>query len=282
MRKLLATAVLVAVCAIANARADQNVRAAQQRLKNDGFYFGAPNGTLDAETSAAISRYQIRNGLQITGQLDADTAGSLGVASVAPSGNTAAADASSWRRLKKSDRQFLERLESTKPGRKPGVVRSTASADRATARTSQAAPATDAPSAATRASEDEAVLVLSRERLRDYVGAFVLAGLDPRVGAELEFFGEPVAYYDQGTLSRAKIRADLQRYAQRWPVRRFWLAGEVDVQPQADSRLRVTFPLRYELRNGSKRSSGKVLKTLQVEVLGEDLQIVGVNERKMR
>ena len=281
MRKLLATAVLVTVCAVANAAADQNVRAAQQRLKNDGFYFGETNGTLDAETSAAISRYQIRNGLQITGQLDADTARSLGVASGAPSGNAAAADANSWRRLKKSDRQFLERLESTKPGRKPGVVRSTASADRATARTSQPAAADGSPSA-TEGLEDETVLVLSRERLRDYVGAFVLAGLDPRVGAELEFFGEPVAYYNQGTLTREKIRADLQRYAQRWPERRFWLAGEVDVQPQADSRLRVTFPLRYELRNGSKRSSGKVLKTLQVEVLGEDLQIVGVNERKMR
>ena len=282
MTKLLATAVLVLVCTVAKAAVDENVRAAQQRLKSDGFYFGETNGTLDAGTSAAISRYQIRNGLQITGQLDADTARALGVASVAASGNAAPADASSWRRLKKSDRQFLERLESTKPGRKPGVVASPASADRAPGRTSRAAPASDGPGSATGGSEDETVLVLSRERLRDYVGAFVLAGLDPRVGAELEFFGEPVGYYDQGTLSREKIRADLQRYAQRWPERRFWLAGEVDVQPQADSRLRVTFPLRYELRNGSRRSSGKVLKTLQVEVLGEDLQIVGVNERKMR
>ncbi len=283
MKKLLATALAVAVCAIASAAPDQNVRAAQERLKSDGFYFGEPNGTLDAETSAAISRYQIRNGLQISGQLDAGTAKSLGVAAVSSGRNTPAPDASSWRRLKKSDRQFLERLESTKPGRKPEVVATNrpASANPAPARPARPAPATDAPTSAAAGPGDERVLVLSRERLRDYVGAFVLAGLDPRVGAELEFFGEPVAYYDQGTLSREKIRADLQRYAQRWPERRFWLAGRVDVQPQPDSRLRVTFPLRYELRNGSKRSSGKVLKTLQVEVLGEDLQIVGVNERKI-
>ena len=83
-------------------------------------------------------------------------------------------------------------------------------------------------------------------------------------------------------IDREKIRRDLQSYNQRWPQRRFWLAGEVNVEPQPDSRLRVTFPLRYELRSASERSSGKVLKTLLVEVTGEDLQIVGVNERKIR
>jgi len=44
--------------------------------------------------------------------------------------------------------------------------------------------------------------------------------------------------------------------------------------------VRVTFPLRYELRNGAKHSSGKVDKTLVLERAGDDLQIVAVNERK--
>ena len=129
---------------------------------------------------------------------------------------------------------------------------------------------------------DPSTLVLSRERLRDYVGAFILAGLDPRVGSELEFFADRVQYYNQGVVDREKIRRDLQSYNQRWPQRRFWLAGEVNVEPQPDSRLRVIFPLRYELRSAAERSSGKVQKTLLVEVTGEDLQIVGVNERKIR
>jgi hypothetical protein len=123
---------------------------------------------------------------------------------------------------------------------------------------------------------------LSRERLRDYVGAFVLAGLDPQVGAELEFFADRVNYYDQGIVARDKIRRDLRSYNDQWPERRFWLAGNVNVEPQADSRLRVTFPLRYELRNSRKRASGKIQKTLLLEVTADDLQIVAVNERKMR
>jgi hypothetical protein len=121
---------------------------------------------------------------------------------------------------------------------------------------------------------------MSTERLRDYVGAFVLAGLDPHVGSETDFFAERVQYYDEGVSGREKIRKDLQRYAARWPDRRFWLDGDITAEPQNGNRVRVTFPLRYELRKGGKHSSGKINKTLVLEAAGNDLQIVSVNERK--
>jgi len=117
-------------------------------------------------------------------------------------------------------------------------------------------------------------------RLRDYVSAFVLAGLDPHVPAEVNFFADRVQYYDQGVINREKVREDLQRYAARWPERRFWLAGDITVEPQNGNRVRVTFPLRYELRKGAKHSSGKVDKILVLEPAGDDLQIVAVSERK--
>jgi peptidoglycan hydrolase-like protein with peptidoglycan-binding domain len=291
MKRILGVIVAISLFTSAAAfSADENVRAAQSRLKETGFYFAEPTGNLDNDTSAALSRYQIRNGLPITGQLDAETAKSLGVKVAAAPAAAPAADSGSWQRLRKTDRQFLERREATNPTRNTGraasgPAKSTPPRQRSNAPAESGAPATapatrSAPAPA--GSDYDNVLVLSRERLRDYVGAFVLAGLDPRVGAELEFFGDRVAYYNQGTVGREKIRADLQRYNQQWPQRRFWLAGEVDVEPQADSRVRVTFPLRYELRNGARRSSGRVRKTLLLEVVGDDLQIVSVNERKMR
>jgi hypothetical protein len=131
-------------------------------------------------------------------------------------------------------------------------------------------------------SADDSELTLSRERLRDYVGAFVLAGLDPTVGAELEFFGDQVRYYDDGVLGRDAIRRSLQSYNAKWPQRRFWIDGDITAEPESGGQLRVTFPLRYELRSGSERSSGRILKTLLLEVAGDDLQIVAVNETKMR
>src|SRR5262249_49362250 len=129
-----------------------------------------------------------------------------------------------------------------------------------------------APPATTSADE------FNTERLRDYVAAFVLAGLDKNVGVETEFFADRVGYYDSGTMDREKIREDLKRYDERWPERHFWVAGPINIEPQSETRVRVTFPLGFKLRNGNKNSSGKVNKTLILEAAGDDLEIVAVNE----
>ena len=62
-------------------RADQTTSTVQQALKDQGFYYGNVNGQKTADTTSAIRRYQIRNGLQITGEIDAETLRSLGVGS---------------------------------------------------------------------------------------------------------------------------------------------------------------------------------------------------------
>jgi peptidoglycan hydrolase-like protein with peptidoglycan-binding domain len=59
--------------------ADDLNRIVQQRLKDQGFYYGEVDGQGGDETSAAIRRYQIRYGLKVTGQLNDETLHSLGV-----------------------------------------------------------------------------------------------------------------------------------------------------------------------------------------------------------
>jgi peptidoglycan hydrolase-like protein with peptidoglycan-binding domain len=59
--------------------ADDLTRVVQQRLKDQGYYYGDVDGRGGGETSAAIRRFQIRRGLQVTGQLDDETLRSLGV-----------------------------------------------------------------------------------------------------------------------------------------------------------------------------------------------------------
>ncbi|MDQ6765568.1 MAG: peptidoglycan-binding protein [Verrucomicrobiota bacterium] len=66
------------------ARAESVTASVQQVLKDQGFYYGEVTGTKDADTTAAIRRYQIRNGLQITGELNAETRKSLGIGASAP------------------------------------------------------------------------------------------------------------------------------------------------------------------------------------------------------
>jgi hypothetical protein len=280
--------VTIGLSLTAAVRADDNVREVQTKLSDDGFYFGAIDGAYSSDLSAALSRYQIRNGLPITGQLDAETSKALGAK---PAVTTAPADSAqsseTWRRLRKGERQTM----ATTNARARSTAR-TSEARRSGTRTlpqesPQGAPpiasqSTEplSPPPATAADASSSASNVSVERLKDYVGAFVLAGLDPRVGAETDFFADRVHYYDQGTMSREKIREDLKRYAQRWPDRRFWIAGEIKIEPENGNRTRVTFPLRYELRNGAKHSSGKIDKTIVLEPAGDDFEIVSVKEGK--
>lgn len=273
--------------------ADENVRAAQEKLKQNSYYIGEANGNYDIETTAAVTRFQIRNGLQITGRIDAATAEALGIPAGKADVPPTAPESEAWRRLRQSDEQFLERLNAGEipPPRVRTVPVPMEPVSGDQSEVPEPTPSGTAPAAPTPSNPaalksmpsypaNRSADALGRERLRDYVAAFVLAGLDPHIGAELEFFGEQVDYFGERSVSREKIRRDLVRYDQRWPERHFWLAGELQVEPQADGQVKVTFPLRFELRHGKARSSGEIQKTLLLEHAGADLQIVGVNERK--
>jgi peptidoglycan hydrolase-like protein with peptidoglycan-binding domain len=255
-------------------RGDDNVREVQTKLRHEGFYFGQIDGAYSSDLSAALSRYQIRKGLPITGQLDVDTSKALGAQpAVGPSTAGNEQRSETWRRLRRDERRIVTSARRSETAATERRERSSP-ADYETATTSTEMPPQSAPATTTSADE------FSTERLSDYVAAFVLAGLDKTVGAETEFFADRVQYFDQGVMDREKIREDLKRYDERWPERHFWLAGEITVEPQSDNRVRVTFPLGFKLRNGDKNSSGKVDKTLVLERAGDDLQVVAVNERK--
>lgn len=69
--------ILAAMCMTELACADPTIQSLQQTLKDQGFYYGNVTGDKSAETTAAIRRYQIRNGLQVTGELDQETLGAI-------------------------------------------------------------------------------------------------------------------------------------------------------------------------------------------------------------
>src|ERR1700730_1109017 len=72
-------AALIFVGSMMLLRADQLVERVQQALKDQGFYYGEISGEMNANVTAAIRRYQIRNGLQVSGELNSETLHSLGV-----------------------------------------------------------------------------------------------------------------------------------------------------------------------------------------------------------
>ena len=74
---------VVTLCTVPLVRADQAMRSLQQTLKDRGFYYGTVTGDKSAETNAAIRRYQIRNGLQVTGEINEETLRSVNSNAVA-------------------------------------------------------------------------------------------------------------------------------------------------------------------------------------------------------
>jgi len=77
-------AILVLLAGATLLRADQAIADVQQALKDQGFYYGEVSGDKNADTTAAIRRFQIRNGLQVTGELNDETVRALGVGNGAP------------------------------------------------------------------------------------------------------------------------------------------------------------------------------------------------------
>ncbi|MCX6967864.1 MAG: peptidoglycan-binding domain-containing protein, partial [Verrucomicrobia bacterium] len=77
MKKILLLSVLLAASALSVAKAEDSVRSAQAILQNSGYYTGAINGELNADTKAALRRYQIRNQLEPSGELTAETMAAL-------------------------------------------------------------------------------------------------------------------------------------------------------------------------------------------------------------
>ena len=273
MKRFVLCCLVVTAGLISSLRADETIRAVQTRLKTGGFYFGEINGRNDSRTTAAITRYQIRNGLQITGKLDSPTRRALGVIAgndeVLPRGFGEEA----WRSLRKSDQEYLDRLVAEEA---QASTPSSSPAPKVTA-----VPPAPKPTAPKERRPSTATTDSNRERIRDYVAAFILAGLDPESGSEAEFFADRVNYFGEKNVTRDRIRRDLQRYDKRWPQRGFWLAGELDMTALS-GKVKVSFPLRYELRNASKHSAGTVSKTLILEKSGaDDFQIVAVDERKV-
>jgi peptidoglycan hydrolase-like protein with peptidoglycan-binding domain len=85
-------AALIFIGSLMLTHADQMIESVQQGLKDQGFYYGEVTGEMNANLTAAIRRYQIRNGLQVNGQLNSETLQSLGInssASAQPAGRPA-------------------------------------------------------------------------------------------------------------------------------------------------------------------------------------------------
>jgi peptidoglycan hydrolase-like protein with peptidoglycan-binding domain len=72
---------MVGLCLVPRASAHDHgdTKKVQETLRDKGFYTGPVDGVMGRQTRAAIRQYQQSENLPVTGHLDGDTAGRLGV-----------------------------------------------------------------------------------------------------------------------------------------------------------------------------------------------------------
>ena len=128
MKKILLLLLVLSVAA----HADDTTKKVQAQLKELGFYYGEISGTAGAETTAAIRRYQIRNGYEVTGTLTKETMNGLGYSGAEAPAKTAPAPVKKEAPMdlrrdetdQESDRKFLrqETAKQRTPPRDPSTV----------------------------------------------------------------------------------------------------------------------------------------------------------------
>lgn len=111
---------LLALSLQALAAADGPITAVQDALKRQQFFVGEPNGVLDEPTRDALRRFQIRQGLPASGEIDTATLQALQgppatTASVPPVEPRDISGPAPSKTVVKKDREFLEKLEKAEP-----------------------------------------------------------------------------------------------------------------------------------------------------------------------
>lgn len=79
MKRFLFAFLLLGFALSVHCAADERTAKIQAQLKERGFYFGEVDGKPGDETKAAVKRFQIRNGLAVTGETDPGTLEALGL-----------------------------------------------------------------------------------------------------------------------------------------------------------------------------------------------------------
>jgi peptidoglycan hydrolase-like protein with peptidoglycan-binding domain len=233
--------------------ADAQIAAVQEILKSRGFYHGEVNGENNNETAAAITRFQVRGGLEVTGALNEETLRLLGLQPVQAVEPNAEAHSQqrieAWRALRERDREFLRQTTSSQP---------------------------------TDQGQEQILEVSSIDQVRDFVAGFVVAGIGPDVEAELQFYAEKADYYDSGYVSKDFIRKDILRYNQKWPLRRYWLEGDVNILNALEADpIEVRYQIRYSVKSAQKERSGTAIKTLKLQKTRDGLEITSVREKTL-
>lgn len=254
-RPLIFLTIAVALAAATTrGRADEITRQIQEELRRRRLYFNEIDGRATPDLTAALRKYQERQGFAPTGVGDNITLRSLGIidepAPPADGGGDTLPDMA--------------------------VLRSDAALPDANARPAVLPPAPPpAANAVKRA--------VTNAEATEFVRRYLAACESPNVHDELAFYGDRVDYFDHGIVDRQYVQNELAVYDQRWP-RRSYTANAVRLVKSGDkttAKFRVSFKVANAAANRS--ATGRTDETFGLARRGDGgLEIVSIREERVR
>lgn len=255
-------ACILLVCA-GQLQADDRVRQVQEALRKRHLYFGDIDGRDTAELQNALKRYQQRKGLTVTGDVDTDTAASLGV-----SNTVAVAAANTLPDEPVLAHHFARELTSAQR-----IAFEQQSEDVAAA--SSPAPPAESPAPADN---------LTPERVTQVVETYLHDGERNDPKAQTKYYMFPLRYMEDGVQDASWIERDQARQIRHWPNRKFMLAGPVKFfstgQP-GEAHVEFTYAFE-EARNDSHVARGKARQNWTVRADGDQMKITQIDEDIVR
>jgi len=269
--------------------ADEPVTSIQSALKKQGFYEGEPSGRLDEPTRAALKRFQIRAGIERTGEPDRATLEALRGRGTSPAGHGMEPSIREQARdVVRSDQEFLEKVEFLNQpetsGRSEPPPPRTAPVVKPAPTVRRSSPASEAsPPELVRSgpADGESALQLPLEDVHEFVGEYLRAAQGESPDREVALYAEEVDYFDSGRVSRKVVEKDQRAYYRRWPSRKFTLKGEPKIERVSDRAATVRFRMRYALRSGDESASGQTENVLRVKRTDRGIRISAIRERKV-
>lgn len=241
------------------ALADDQTRFVQEELRAQGFYYGPIDGKPGVDLTAALRRYQIRNGLQITGQPDDATAKSLDI-------KTAEASPSSNPIVKWPDEPVL----------RSDAVREDPPAQ---TETPSNEPLRNSPQTSETRIGNSA---FEERRVTQFLSGYLRDGETEDIEAQVRYFGFPAQYFDRPDATQDYVRRDTANYVRHWPTRHYLLTDPVKITPIGTDTATVEFTIAFEVQNSQHRVTGRTANRLTLRVDNGQLKIVAIRERHLR
>ena len=244
--------------------ADEPTRCVQEELRRRNLYFGEIDGRSNNELRGALRRYQERKSLQVTGEIDEDTARSLNVTGpIAPP------------RVAREQWPDVAVLRSDE-------ARAHIDTETAAAPSVSEAAAADAPPAP--ADSPVGLQEINPEQITKLVESYLRDAETDDTNLQVSYYMFPVRYFDHGEVDRDFVVRDTSNYVKRWPTRSYHLTGPVTCLANAKGdEIEVQFPISFSVKNAKHDVRGRTANfwTLKAENGGE-LKIVAIREQRMR